>query len=82
MLDRESGEFFLRSRQTAFPCREIAEIFGVTGGPLGEQIDANILNATGERHRRLRALIGPAFTPLRGRPVAASHAGFPGRPVV
>ena len=63
VLDRESGEFFLRARQTAFPGREIAEIFGVTGGRLREQIDANILNATGERHRRLRALIGPAFTP-------------------
>ena len=35
----------------------------MTGGRLREQIDANILNATGERHRRLRALIGPAFTP-------------------
>ena len=33
VLDRESGEFFLRARQTAFPGREIAEIFGVTGGP-------------------------------------------------
>ena len=63
VLDRESGEFFLRARQTAFPGREIAEIFGVTGGRLREQIDANILNATGDRHRRLRALIGPAFTP-------------------
>jgi cytochrome P450 len=72
VLDRESGEFFLRARQTAFPGREIAEIFGVTGGRLREQIDANILNATGERHRRLRALIGPAFTPRaadRWRPV-------------
>ena len=47
VLDRESGEFFLRARQTAFPGREIAEIFGVTGGRLREQIDANILNATG-----------------------------------
>ncbi len=63
MLDRESGEFFLRSRATAFPGREIADLFGVTSGPLREQIDANILNQQGERHRRLRALVGPAFTP-------------------
>jgi cytochrome P450 len=63
VLDRESGEFFLRARQTTFPGREIAEIFGVTGGRLREQIDANILNLTGEQHRRLRALVGPAFTP-------------------
>lgn len=63
VLDRESGEFFLRSRQTAFPGREMADIFGVTSGPLREQIDANILNQRGDRHRRLRALVGPAFTP-------------------
>ncbi|MGH3388748.1 MAG: cytochrome P450 [Actinomadura sp.] len=63
VLDREAGEFFLRSRATAFPGRQIAELFGITGGPLWEQIDANILNQTGEHHRRLRALVGPAFTP-------------------
>jgi cytochrome P450 len=63
VLDRESGEFFLRSRSTAFPGRQIAEIFGITDGPLWEQIDANILNLTGDHHRRLRSLVGPAFTP-------------------
>src|SRR5258708_23668041 len=63
VLDRESGEFFLRSRQTAFPGREIAELFGITGGKLAEQIHANILNLTGDRHRRLRGLVAPAFTP-------------------
>jgi cytochrome P450 len=63
VLDREAGEFFLRARQTAFPGREIAELFGITGGRLAEQIDANILNLTGDRHRRLRALVAPAFTP-------------------
>lgn len=63
VLDRDAGEHFLRSRATAFPGREIAELFGVTGGRLREQIDANLLNQTGDRHRRLRALVGPAFTP-------------------
>lgn len=63
VLDRESGEFFLRSRATAFPGRQIADLFGVTEGRLREQIDANILNQQGQRHRRLRALVGPAFTP-------------------
>jgi cytochrome P450 len=63
VLDHEAGEFFLRSRQTAFPGREMADLFGVTSGPLREQIDANILNQRGDRHRRLRALVGPAFTP-------------------
>jgi cytochrome P450 len=63
VLDREAGEFFLRSKGTAFPGREIADLFGVTGGRLREQIDANILNLTGARHRRLRALVGHAFSP-------------------
>ena len=72
VLDGESGDFFLRARQTAFPGRQIAEIFGITQGPLFEHIDANILNLTGDKHRRLRALVGQAFTPRaadRWRPV-------------
>jgi cytochrome P450 len=72
VLDRDAGEFFLRSRKTAFPGRQLAEFFGVTSGPLAEHIDANILNLGGEQHRRLRALVGPALTPRaadRWRPV-------------
>jgi cytochrome P450 len=72
VLDHDAGEFFLRSRKTAFPGRQIAAFFGVTEGPLAEHIDANILNLTGEHHRRLRALVGPALTPRaadRWRPV-------------
>src|SRR5947207_3433524 len=72
VLDHDAGEFFLRSRKTAFPGRQIAGFFGVTGGPLAEHIDANILNLGGEHHRRLRALVGPALTPRaadRWRPV-------------
>ena len=72
VLDHDAGEFFLRSRKTAFPGRQLAEFFGVTSGPLAEHIDANILNLGGEQHRRLRALVGPALTPRaadRWRPV-------------
>jgi hypothetical protein len=72
VLDHDSGEFFLRSRATAFPGRQLAEFFGIADGPLADHIDANILNLTGERHRRLRALVGPALTPRqadRWRPV-------------
>jgi cytochrome P450 len=72
VLDHESGEFFLRSKATAFPGRQIAEYFGVTAGPLAAHVDANLLNLTGEQHRRLRALAGPAFTSRaadRWRPV-------------
>jgi cytochrome P450 len=78
VLDRDSGEFFLRSRQAAFPGREIADLFGIGSGPLREQIDANILNQQGERHRRLRALVGPAFTPRaadRWRPAMRDFLG-------
>ena len=70
VLDRDSGEFFLRSRATAFPGRQIAEFFGVTGGPLAEHIDANILNLTGEQHRRLRALVEPGAHAAEGGPLA------------
>src|SRR6201992_1355538 len=72
VLDREAGKFFLGSRAAAFPGRQIAEFFGITSGPLWDHIDTNILNLTGARHRRLRALVGPAFTPRaadRWRPV-------------
>jgi cytochrome P450 len=72
ILDAESGDFFLRARQTAFPGRQIAGLFGITQGPLYEHINANILNLTGDRHRRLRSLVGHAFTPRaadRWRPV-------------
>ena len=78
VLDRESGEFFLRSKQTAFPGREIADLFGITGGRLREMIDANILNLGGDRHRRLRSLVGPAFTPRaaqRWRPAMREFLG-------
>src|SRR6202000_2842063 len=72
VLDREAGEFFLRSRAAAFPGRQSAEFFGITSRPLWDHIDTNILNQTGAQHRRLRALVGPAFTPRaadRWRPV-------------
>src|SRR5215470_14118115 len=78
VLDRESGEFFLRSRATAFPGRQIADLFGVTAGRLREQIDANILNQQGQQHRRLRSLVGGAFTPRaadRWRPVMRGFLG-------
>jgi cytochrome P450 len=76
VLDRESGEFFLRSKATVFPGREIADIFGVTSGRLREQIDANILNLTGALHRRLRALVGPSFSPRAAGRCRREMRGF------
>ena len=55
VLDGESGDFFLRARQTTFPGRQIAELFGITDGPLHENVENNILNLTGDKHRRLRS---------------------------
>jgi cytochrome P450 len=63
VLDREAVEFFLKSRKLAFPGMQVAEIFGVTEGPLYEEIARNILNIGGADHRRLRNLVNPALTP-------------------
>ena len=62
-VDREAGEFFLRSRSFTFPGMKIAEIFGIDDGPLFEEIRRNILHLNGPDHRRLRGLVNPAFTP-------------------
>jgi cytochrome P450 len=63
ILDRESGEFFLRSREAAFPGLTIAQLFGIEDGPLHEEIVKNIINRSGEDHRRLRNLVNPALAP-------------------
>jgi cytochrome P450 len=72
VLDREAGEFFLRTRSAIFPGMKIAEIFGVTEGPLYEQMKRNILHVNGADHTRLRSLVNPALSPRaveRYRPV-------------
>jgi cytochrome P450 len=63
VLDREAGEFFLRTRAAIFPGMKIAEIFGVTEGPLYEQMRRNILHLNGPDHTRLRSLVNPALSP-------------------
>ena len=63
VLDHEAGELFLRSRQTRFPGKEIAELFGIEEGPLREQVDRNILHLHGDEHRQLRQIVNPHFTP-------------------
>src|SRR5437660_3957288 len=72
VLDRESAEFFLRTRSAIFPGMKIAEIFGVSEGPLYEQMKRNILHVNGADHTRLRSLVNPALSPRaveRYRPV-------------
>jgi cytochrome P450 len=63
VLDRESAEFFLRTRSATFPGMKIAEIFGVDDGPLYEQMKRNILHINGPDHSRLRSLVNPALSP-------------------
>src|ERR1700677_1001531 len=63
VLDREAGEFFLRTRSATFPGMKIAEIFGVSEGPLYEQMKRNILHVNGPDHSRLRSLVNPALSP-------------------
>src|SRR4051794_31321558 len=77
-VDREAGEFFLRSRSFTFPGLKIAEIFGIDDGPLFEEIRRNILHLNGPDHSRLRGLVNPAFTPRaveRWRPAMRAFLG-------
>ena len=63
VLDREAATHFQRSRSAVFPGAKVAELFGVSEGPLHEELSRNILNLEGADHRRLRNLVNPAFTP-------------------
>jgi cytochrome P450 len=62
VLDRDAVEFFLRSKKLTFPGVMVAQVFGVTDGPLYEEIQRNILCIDGDDHRRLRNLVNPALT--------------------
>jgi cytochrome P450 len=76
VLDREAAAFFLRSRSVVFPSRTVAEVFGITEGPLHEAIHRNIITIEGADHRRLRNLVNPAFSARaadRLRPVMRDH---------
>jgi cytochrome P450 len=76
VLDRESGEFFLRTRSATFPGMKIAEIFGVSEGPLYEQMKRNILHVNGPDHSRLRSLVNPALSPRAVERYRPAMRGF------
>jgi cytochrome P450 len=76
VLDREAGEFFLRSRSATFPGMKIAEIFGVSEGPLFEQMRRNILHVNGPDHARLRGLVNPALSPRAVERYRPAMRGF------
>jgi cytochrome P450 len=78
VLDRPSGEFFLRTREAVFPGLMIADLFGIADGPLHEEIVKNIINLNGDDHRRLRNLVNPALAPRavdRYRPAMREFLG-------
>jgi cytochrome P450 len=62
VLDREAGEWWLRTREATFPGMTIADMFGVREGPLYEQMRRNILHVNGPDHTRLRGLVNPALS--------------------
>ena len=76
VLDREAGEFFLRTRSAIFPGMKIAEIFGVSEGPLYEQMRRNILHVNGPDHSRLRSLVNPALSPRAVERYRPAMRGF------
>lgn len=76
VLEREAGELFLRSRATAFPMREIVELFGIAEGPLRTEMTHNIIGLEGADHGRLRRLVNPAFTPRAADRVRPAMRGF------
>jgi cytochrome P450 len=63
VLEREAGEFFLRTKAAVFPGLTIADMFGIADGPLHEEIVRNIININGADHGRLRRLVNPALSP-------------------
>ncbi len=69
VLDRDAGEQFLRTRSAIFPGLLLAEIFGITDGPLHEQMTRNIININGPAHSRLRGLVNPALSPRAVEPL-------------
>jgi cytochrome P450 len=78
VLDREAGEFFLRTRSAIFPGMKIAELFDVKEGALWEEMKRNILHVNGADHTRLRSLVNPALTPRaveRWRPAMRDFLG-------
>src|SRR6202453_1063665 len=76
VLDREAGEFFLRTRSATFPGMKIAEIFGVSEGALWEQMRRNILHVNGPDHARLRGLVNPALSPRAVERYRPAMRGF------
>lgn len=76
VLEAEAAAFFLRTRAAGFPSMTVAEVFGITDGPLYDAMRKNLITIEGDDHRRLRNLVNPAFTARatdRFRPAMREH---------
>lgn len=76
VLDRESVDLVLRTRDARMPALEILQLQGITEGPIHDQLAGNLLALHGEPHRRQRSLVQQAFTPRaadRLRPAMRAH---------
>jgi cytochrome P450 len=76
VLEREAAEYFLRTRSAVFPGLTIAELFGISDGPLHEEIVRNIININGSDHGRLRKLVNPALSPRAVERYRPAMRGF------
>jgi cytochrome P450 len=76
VIEREAGEFFLRTKAAVFPGLTIAELFGVTDGPLRREMEGNIINVNGDDHRRLRNLVNPVLAPRAANAHRPAMRGF------
>jgi cytochrome P450 len=76
VVDREAGEFFLRTKAAVFPGLTMAEMFGVQDGPLHREMTGNIINVNGDDHRRLRNLVNPALAPRAAEVHRPAMRGF------
>jgi cytochrome P450 len=63
VLDREVGNALLRDPRFAFPALELLELQGVTSGPIWDRTVDGLMVQSGDPHKRLRAMLTPAFTP-------------------
>jgi cytochrome P450 len=78
VLERAAGEQFLRTKSAIFPGLLLAQLFGISDGPLYEQMVRNIINVNGADHARLRSLVNPALSPRaveRYRPLMRAILG-------
>ena len=76
VVEREAGEFFLRTKSAQFPGLTMAELFDVQDGPLHREMTGNIINVNGDDHRRLRNLVNPAFAPRAADQHRPAMRGF------